>query len=281
MKIIEALKQCMLTVKKYNKKTFANTLKGTEIGNSVFLDDVSPFEHDISVKASGVDDPSLLTLYKQGKNLLRFDDGKYTMSRYSAGVNRTVTITLNNSHMRIDYEPTSFYDQSNWISAIKPFTTFYLPAGAYKLGSLNTVRMSGTTCTLQIINAETGKSIIVLQGAGGENGDKVSNAFTLDKGLEVYFYCYLENSNTTKATFDGDIVLYKSTDDFTSFEPHITPVSYMPNSDGTVEGVTSLYPNTTLYTDRDVALIECEYIQDANKVIEKLTNAITSLGGNI
>ena len=51
----------------------------------------------------------------------------------------------------------------------------------------------------------------------------------------------------------------------TEYEPYIAPTEYTPNADGTVEGVTSLYPNTTLTTDKDGVLIDCEYNRDINK----------------
>jgi len=45
--------------------------------------------------------------------------------------------------------------------------------------------------------------------------------------------------------------------------------------------MTSVSPNMTILTDTDGAIVECEYIRDSNKVIEKLTNAITALGGTV
>ena len=43
----------------------------------------------------------------------------------------------------------------------------------------------------------------------------------------------------------------------------------------------SVYPQTEITSDTPEAVISCEYIRDINKVIEELTNAIISLGGNI
>lgn len=63
------------------------------------------------------------------------------------------------------------------------------------------------------------------------------------------------------------------------YEPYIEPTSYTPNADGTVEGVKSIYPTTTLYTDTSGVLIECEYIKDLNAVVGELTDAILSIGG--
>ena len=65
------------------------------------------------------------------------------------------------------------------------------------------------------------------------------------------------------------------------FEPYIEPTTHTPNADGTVQGVTSLYPSTTLLTDTEGAVVTCEYNRDINKAFEELTNAIISLGGNV
>lgn len=56
---------------------------------------------------------------------------------------------------------------------------------------------------------------------------------------------------------------------------------YTPTADGTVNGVTSLYPCTKLSTDVDGIVIECEYNRDINKAFEELQQAIISLGGTV
>lgn len=57
-------------------------------------------------------------------------------------------------------------------------------------------------------------------------------------------------------------------------------VTYTPNADGSCE-VVSVSPTMTLFTDLSTATITCEYNRDINKVIETLTQAIISLGGNV
>ncbi len=67
----------------------------------------------------------------------------------------------------------------------------------------------------------------------------------------------------------------------TEYEKGIPTETYIPSTDGTVSGITSLSPNMTILTGTDGAIVECEYIRDSNKVIEKLTNAIIALGGTV
>lgn len=65
----------------------------------------------------------------------------------------------------------------------------------------------------------------------------------------------------------------------TEYEPYIEPVEYAVNADGTVEGVKSIYPSTTLTTDTVGALIEVDYNRDINKAFEEIRKVILSLGG--
>lgn len=65
------------------------------------------------------------------------------------------------------------------------------------------------------------------------------------------------------------------------YEPYVEPTEYSVNADGTVKGVTSLYPSMSLLTDTSGAMIDVEYNKDTNKVIQNLVNAIIALGGNV
>lgn len=66
----------------------------------------------------------------------------------------------------------------------------------------------------------------------------------------------------------------------TDFEERRTAVAYTPAADGTVTGVTSLYPTTTLMTDTASVIINAEYNRDINKAFAELQQAILSMGGN-
>lgn len=55
---------------------------------------------------------------------------------------------------------------------------------------------------------------------------------------------------------------------------------YIPSADGTVSGVKSLYPITTLMTDTAGVIINAEYNRDINKAFAELQQAILSMGGN-
>lgn len=65
------------------------------------------------------------------------------------------------------------------------------------------------------------------------------------------------------------------------YEPYRKPTTYDISTNGTVEGVTSLYPTTTLMSDTEGVVLDVEYNRDINKAFAELQNAIISLGGNI
>lgn len=62
----------------------------------------------------------------------------------------------------------------------------------------------------------------------------------------------------------------------TDFEERRTAVAYTPAADGTVSGVKSLYPTTTLITDTEGVIIEAEYNRDINKAFAALEAAIAT-----
>lgn len=87
----------------------------------------------------------------------------------------------------------------------------------------------------------------------------------------AYMYA---NYNLSRTTYIKDFMLEIGTTK-TDYEPYIG-ADYTPTTDGTVEGVTSLYPNTTLTTDTNGVLIDCEYNRDINKAFAALEAAIAT-----
>lgn len=84
---------------------------------------------------------------------------------------------------------------------------------------------------------------------------------------------------TDTTTIINNLMLEFS-DTASAFEAY-NGAGYTPNADGTVSDMTSLSPNMTILTNTIGATVECEYIRDSNKVIDKLINAITALGGTV
>ena len=105
--------------------------------------------------------------------------------------------------------------------------------------------------------------------------------FNIEKGdmLKIYEGDGSIGLSMTKQRFDDVNIQLEEGTEATDYEPYIEPISYPVATDGTVEGVKSIYPNMTITTDTQGALIDCTYKQEAKKVKEKLTDLIISLGG--
>ncbi|MBO5747371.1 MAG: hypothetical protein J6S13_09855, partial [Clostridia bacterium] len=65
------------------------------------------------------------------------------------------------------------------------------------------------------------------------------------------------------------------------YEPYIEPVTYTANADGSVDGVKSVYPSTSVSVEDGSTVVNVEYNRDINKAFAELSSAIVSLGGNV
>lgn len=112
----------------------------------------------------------------------------------------------------------------------------------------------------------------------GVNTDKVGIAFEIWGGgiPTLIIFCNVGN------TYNNAIV-------YPQIEVGDTPTEYELYKEGETVTTTisdgaelaNIAPNMTISTDKEGVIVDAEYNKDANKVIEKLTQAIISLGGNV
>lgn len=148
---------------------------------------------------------------------------------------------------------------------------------------------SNTRYTISVKASNLSKSsatlLIIINYTDGTTQTVIRVNSTTEK---VYSFTSTANksiSNITSIYYDVDTIniAYIQIEEgtiATEYEPY-KGADYTPTADGTVEGVTSLYPNTTLTTDTNGVLIDCEYNMDINKAFAELQQAIISLGGNV
>ena len=159
---------------------------------------------------------------------------------------------------------------------------FLLPSGTYTLsmdfvqeGEQTLIGASAKQC--DNINVSYGEST-----SGDASGRLVMN-FTIpdgEFGADIHWHCNRSaNVLNSKCTFSNVQVEKGST--ATEFEPYTGGKMFVPSSGGILENVTSITPCMTLVANTKGVTIYVEYNKDTNKVIEKLINAIISLGGNI
>lgn len=243
--------------------TCANAVKGTKSGEAIVLTDASPIEHEMDVKVSGISDISTVKVKKYGKNflnrnatavfkgMLTFDGSRQTFTSVGGGGDLTTIIgkykdfvgkTITVSYIFVDHQ-----------GSHNSFTTFI---------------QADSTALTSAFNYNSATKLFKMTYTIPEN-DTAEN-------LSIRQYIgYITSADGDYVTIDNFQV--EIGDTVTDWEEYKEPVEYPVSADGIVEGVTSIYPNTTLMTDTAGAVIDCEYNRDANKVIADLENKINTL----
>lgn len=240
-------------VKAESNNLYTNALKGKSSGAIVALDDVSPLEHKVKVKLSSetLADDTAVTLTGCGKNL--FDVSKVPSLEHAHGV-----IGTNNG------------DGSITIAGYS-YTTLKL------LKDLAPYLKAGDTATFSI-----------------DYDIEPDGKFMLLSKTNTYFY-FDQSRTITDAMLNDTVIFYGKRDGTPvtlsniQIERGTTETPYEPFKEGTTVSTTiaegaelpSVAPNMTILTDKSGVVIEANYNKDSNIVIEKLTQAIISFGGNI
>lgn len=278
-KVIEEAETVIQQTKDTLSEGVANALKGTTSGEAIGITDISPIEHNMGVSV-------------KGKNLI--NNNPYCTSGGDMvvdGATIAMTKKATGNPPSVMWE---FGDYRNFVGKTLTFSV-----------SLDAMGSNGeTNKSLQInfmygnTTKESAESIAATRVDSTSVGNIVTYTFKLPerteygKQLVLRFYAnqattegdYITISNvqleegtiaTNYAPYIEDIStvkLYKSGDG-------VEPTVYDVPADGIVEGVKSLYPSTTLYTDTSGAVIDCTYNRDINKAFAELQNAIIAIGG--
>lgn len=197
--------------------------------------------------------PETVTVRRCGKNIFNVAAKSQTLNGVTFTVNDDGSVTANGTATKA-----TFIGLGSLV--LKPDEKYRLsgsPAGS-----------GFDTYMLYIHNNTTGADIYDL----GEG--KVFTGKEGDLGVTIAVYA----GNTVNNLIFRPMVVYG--EESGTFEPYNGAV-YVPADDGTVSGLTSISPSMTILTDTAGAIVECEYNRDTNKVIDKLINAITALGGTV
>ena len=141
-----------------------------------------------------------------------------------------------------------------------------------------------TTITNFVAAYNANKEFLGRTGGSVNSNYKMASAASFQSGTPqgtgdisyLRVCCYKTSANTgTINDIDGCNIQLEVGSSATEYEPY-NSATFTPTADGTVEGVTSLYPNTTLTTDTDGVIIDCEYNRDINKAFAALEAAIAT-----
>ena len=217
----------------------AEALKGSASGSLVALNDVSPVEHNVKclVSSDTITDSSVVKVKKYGKNLCNTGTATFT---------RGITIEL----------PTP-------LPAKTPFVFSSIFESDYT-GSSNLIQFNytdGTSCSNADMASWNTKKPTERQLCTRANG--------LPKDLKsISFYAGYGWGNSGGYTGTLTNVQLEIGSTVTDYEPY-SCTEHTANSDGTVEGIKSLYPNMTLLTDTEGVIVTAEYIKDIDKAFEE------------
>lgn len=241
-----------LVTKNYVDDDFAAALKESASGEAFLLDDVSPVSHEMTVKVRGenLSDLTSVKVTKLGKNL--FDkDNPNKINGYFSADGDSISPASSTRSIYLACKPNTAYTASKITSArfALGFTS-EVPAGGVEV---NGVAFSNS-------------------GATALTSSSPADA----KYLVVWFYHQSYDTGITEDEIMNTIQVELGSA-ATEYEAYIPAVEYTPDSDGTVDDVMSLYPNTTLMTDTTGAIIDCEYNADIKKYIDKKFAELTAL----
>lgn len=268
----------------------AGALKGSALGEKIYLDDISPLTHELSVKLSSdsVTDFSnvrLRTFKSKGKNL--FDVSKI-ITTASLKDPAVVQLTNNNdgSLTVSAYGISSIvrYDDDSWryvtLREIAPLLevdkSYYMSAKTngkkfITLGCYDETRPENDCIRCVAHWFFDSRGLVV---------NNINNHPITDELLDCGVFFYNDYSNGVDEATISDIQMELITN-----EEHIEKLGYAPtnyelyqndfveynaNIDGTVEGVISTHPTMYIETDTKEVYISVVYNEDSNKVVAKI-----------
>lgn len=199
-----------------------------------------------------------IALRATGKNLMCLSGGE--QSGEVNGVGYTV-----NTDGSITLSGTAAATGNIWLASE---LNYALTSGSYTLSGAYNDGTNKLFVCVRTYDAEKNTKLTTCSGA--------ATSVTVEAGASIRdFSLYM-----SKDSVYNNITIFPQLepgDTATDFEPPIAPVEYTPNADGTVEGVTSVYPTTVLMSDTENVVIEAEYNRDLNKAFDEVYQMIANI----
>lgn len=233
---------------------YSNALKSKASGKIIRLDDVSPAEHTIKGRVTGVENipdvrPSDVTILRRGKNLI--DVADLTVER---------TIAWGSEHVG----------------------DFYLPSGTYT--ATCDFEQQGAQTHIALSARKYGVAEVTYANVSSDNkSGRLSMTFTVpegEHGVTLYVYSNVTADVLNTKCVLSNIQIERGAAD-TGYEPYVDYPYEEAVADGAVpkdDGyftIRSVSPTMTVYSDmaEEGAVIEIEYNMDTMAYITRNTNA--------
>lgn len=173
-----------------------------------------------------------------------------------------------------------------------PFLNFTTASGGITATDLGDggVLLNGTASTTVFIHLhKTNIGPLYIEGARTFDIGTTKCTITANKYSDAIRTIHHNNNHLTYIIIDAgtvcdNIVFYPQIEVgsvVTEFERGVPYKSLTPNADGSVDGIESVSPCMNIFCNTEGVTLDVAYNKDVNKVIETLTNAIISLGGNV
>ena len=231
---------------------FANSLKGNISGDTVRIDDVSPIEHTVKIKA-------------KRKNLLNADG--MVNGAFAKNDNGSYTFTKMGNSARF----------SNWVDISIPADTII---------SLSATNIEGTANGFAFqLRCKDGN----YPSLGPISPTSLSyNYFKTTSEVEAVRLFFNDsvvdgaslNISGLQIALGANVTKYNPYVDLSTISVIVSPdgtstsaTEYTPDADGVVNGVKSLYPSMVVTTDDAGATVEVEYNKDTNAAFKPIESA--------
>lgn len=255
----KAVAEAVSTEQKRANNTFSNALKGSKSGESLIIDDVSPVTHDMSVKVMSKNlipfpyyNFPLSEIIVNGLTFITYEDGSILVNGTSEATTQRYLYRNAKDLLGLKTGDTIAFSWalSDNTTDINAYCNYFDSAAAIHSSGM-ALSKTITSSTGTITNDWIGFAIYIIFKAG-----VTFNNLLIKPQLE------LGTTATAYTPYVPDLTAVKVIKSNASGE---AVAEYTPTADGTVNGVSSLYPNTTLMTDTDGVLINCKYNKDINK----------------
>ena len=254
----EVARELRLNVVEKKVEGCTNAIKATASGEVVRADGVSTNEHTIKckVKSDSNIDLTSVKVTRRGKNLLKYPYYYKSSTVKSHGITFTDkgdgTVIANGTATATVTYYLQFHEDRFALDKGKQYFLSGCPSG----GSSSTYIIQGTDDTLYYTDFGDG------------------NLFTAN-GNGCYFYIVVYEGTTL-----NNVVFKPQLELGTTATEYVAPVeatTYTPLSDGTVEGIKSVAPTMTLFTDTAGVEIEIEYNQDINVLLDYMKASLRAI----
>ena len=231
----------------------ANAIHTTASGETIRVDAVSTNEHTVKckIKSDSSIDLTSVKVTRCGKNIIPYPyrDTTKTSNGVTITVNNDGSITINGT--------------STDAVAFHLFVGTLPLKGKYTLSGVTNKGEEGSHYLQPHIDGTHQLALF--------NG---SNTYDFDGNL-TRFSLYINSG----FTFNNVVVhpQLEVGETATEYEPYKEATTHTPLSDGTVEGIMSVAPTMTLFTDTEGVTIEIEYNQDINVLLDYMKASLRAI----